>query len=165
MADGDQVKDLLPADDRIRLIHLAGRLEIGDKRNFGCERATGEIIALFDDDDHSAPGRLADQVARLQDTGKPVTGYRTMKFTDGSKWWMYRGAPDYAVGTSLCFRRDWWESNRFPSKQIQEDVDFVNHAIARRSITSVECPDLMYATIHPGNTSERSVKGHNWVAL
>ena len=39
LADGADVRDLVPDDDRIRLIHLEGHPGIGDKRNFGCERS------------------------------------------------------------------------------------------------------------------------------
>ena len=46
LADGEDVRDLLPADDsRVRLIHLERPLNVGDKRNFGCERAAGHVIA------------------------------------------------------------------------------------------------------------------------
>jgi glycosyltransferase involved in cell wall biosynthesis len=51
LADGEDVKDLVPSDERIRLIHLAESRSIGEKRNFGCERSSGEIICHWDDDD------------------------------------------------------------------------------------------------------------------
>ncbi len=100
LADGQDVRHLVPEHDpRVRLIHLDGWPEIGAKRNFGCEHAEGEIIAHWDDDDYSAPGRLADQVERLRESGKAVTGFHSMRFTDGVHWWKYEGTRNYALGT------------------------------------------------------------------
>jgi glycosyltransferase involved in cell wall biosynthesis len=156
------VRDLIPDDPRIRLLQLADRHEIGEKRNFGCDRATGEYIAHWDDDDFSAPERLADQLARLEQSGKSVTGYHSMRFTDGSRWWRYCGAQTYSLGTALCYRRDWWERNRFDAVQIGEDNRFVMTAAQAGQIVSVDAGELMYATVHGGNTSPRVMDGDNW---
>lgn len=162
LADGQDVRCLVPEHDpRIRLIHLDGRPEIGAKRNYGCERAAGEIIAHFDDDDYSAPGRLADQVEHLLETGKAVTGFHSMRFTDGVCWWKYEGTRNYALGTSLCYRRDWWSRNRFPIVQIGEDNQFVAAAHAAGELVTADAGDLMHATNHAGNTSPRKL-GDNW---
>lgn len=166
LSEGEDVRDLVPPDDAsIRLIHVEGNFPIGAKRNFGCERAAGEIVAHFDDDDYSAPGRLADQVARLESSGLPVTGYRSMRFTDGANWWRYQGTPLYALGTSLCYRRDWWQAHPFPAKQIGEDSDFVGAANAVRQLATADADDLMHATIHADNTSPRQMSGANWIQL
>jgi glycosyltransferase involved in cell wall biosynthesis len=84
------VDDLIPPG--VRLIHLPGRPTIGAKRNIGVEAATGEVVAHFDDDDWSAPGRLEEQVRRLVSSGASVSGFRSMKFTDGLRWWKYEGS-------------------------------------------------------------------------
>ena len=162
LADGADVLDLVPDDPRIRLIHLEGPLNIGDKRNFGCERAAGDVIAHFDDDDHSAPERLADQIRRLDESGRNVTGFHSMRFVaaDG-QWWKYSGAPGYALGTSLCYRREWWRNHRFPSVQIGEDNAMVAVANAAGELVTAEAGELMHATIHPGNTSPRG-QGSSW---
>lgn len=161
VADGADVRDLVPADDRVRLIHVAGAPEIGEKRNFGCEQAAGNIIAHWDDDDFSAPGRLADQMQRLGDSGKAVTGYHSMRFTDGAQWWEYTGVRNYSLGTSLVYRHDWWKRHRFPALQIGEDNHFVSEAWNAGELSTAHAGDLMYATIHAGNTSPRMM-GENW---
>jgi O-antigen biosynthesis protein len=157
LADGEDVRDLVPDDERIRLIHLEGPIQIGDKRNYGCERARGGTVAHFDDDDYSAPGRLADQLARLDASGKNVTGYHSMRFTDGERWWKYKGTFNFALGTSLVYRTDWWRRNRFGSVQIGEDNDFVSEAFDAGELATADARDLMHATIHAGNTSPRSM--------
>jgi glycosyltransferase involved in cell wall biosynthesis len=155
LADGENVRDLLPDDETIRLIELAGSPEIGEKRNFGCERAAGDLIAHWDDDDWSAPGRLADQVTRLLDSGKCVTGYRSMRFTDGTTSWKYTGTAHFALGTSLLYRKEWWKGHRFKALQIGEDNAFVSEALA--VLITVDAGDLMWASVHKGNTSPRNL--------
>ena len=157
LADGEDVRDLVPNDDRIRYVHIEEGHQIGDKRNFGCDLAQGSVIAHWDDDDFSAPDRLADQIGRMVDSGKAVTGYNQMRFTDGAKWWLYSGTGNWALGTSLCYRKDWWSGFKFPSTHIGEDMFFVTGAAQVKQLTWAEAGDLMYATIHPGNTSPRTM--------
>lgn len=164
LADGESVRDLVPAGDSIRLLELEGAPGIGDKRNLGCGRARGEVIAHWDDDDFSASGRLVDQCARLCESGKSVTGYHSMRFTDGTRWWRYEGTTDYIIGTSLCYRKEAWQRNKFPALQVGEDNQFVAVARARGEIVTADAGELMYATIHAGNTSPRTL-GDNWKKL
>jgi glycosyltransferase involved in cell wall biosynthesis len=164
IADGADVSDLIPSDPTIRLVHIAEGLEIGGKRNFGCSRAAGEVIAHWDDDDWSDPGRMQDQLDRLRESGKAVTGYSAMRFTDGLQWWQYRGEHNYALGTSLCYRRDWWANHRFLSLQRGEDDAFTRAAWNAGQLSTADAGQLMFATNHPGNTSPRSM-GSNFKPL
>jgi glycosyltransferase involved in cell wall biosynthesis len=162
------------------------RLNIGAKRNIGCESAyfgpltersldnlcgDDHLIAIWDDDDYSAPGRLAQQVDVLQTSGKAVTGYREMKFLRQSRapkgagvieilaktfhqWYQFKIGAGFVIGTSLMFRRSWWQSHPFEEKQVGEDAAFCHEAHEAGQL--VECPDLnlMYASIHEGNVSK-----------
>lgn len=160
MGDGEDVRDLIPDDSRIRLMQLEGGdpLSIGEKRNFGCERAAGSVIIHFDDDDYSAPHRTQNQITRLVTSKLAVTGYRSMMFTtvDGKRY-LYSGAADYALGTSLCYRKEWWQANQFPALQIAEDNAFVRRAANAGQFTATHSCGLLMATIHPGNTSPRNM--------
>lgn len=146
-------------------MELNRRFTVGAKRNYGCERAAGEYVAHWDDDDYSAPGRLADQLSRISESGWAVTGYRSMRFTDGAQWWLYSGSSSYALGTSLFYRRDWWQRHRFPSIDVAEDGAFVDVAAAAKQLITADAGDLMYATNHKGNTSPRQMQGKNWTKL
>jgi hypothetical protein len=122
------------------------------------------VICHWDDDDWSEPQRLADQVTRLVSSHVAVTGYHSMRFTDGVKWWQYSGTPNYALGTSLCYRRSWWESHPFELRNVGEDNQFVSVAAAAGQLKSVSAAAMMHATIHSGNTSPRMIGG-NWKAI
>lgn len=167
LSDGEDVRDLVPTDDdSIRLIHLDRQLPIGEKRNYACSRARGEIIVHWDDDDHSAPGRISSQAGRLHVTGKACTGYHTMRFVDAAgNWWLYSGALCYALGTSLCYRKDWWQAHPFPALQIGEDSAFDAEAWISEQLVIVDAGDLMFATIHSGNSSPRNLTGASWKRL
>jgi O-antigen biosynthesis protein len=157
VADGDDVADLVPSDPRIFLVYTAPGLCVGRKRNFGCATARCPLIAHWDDDDWSAPTRLAHQVKRLQETGKAVTGFHSLKFTDGARWWQYNGAASYVCGTTLCYRQDHWWHYPFAEKQIGQDEEFAMQAAGRKQLAADGDLDLMYATIHAGNTSPRHI--------
>ena len=156
----------VPAPLHFPVISRSG-FNVGQKRNAGCEFAFGDLIAIWDDDDFSAPGRLSQQVAELERSGKSVTGYRAMKFTDGSAWWEFcYPLKDWVLATSMCFRRDWWLDHPFEPLQVGQDERFCAVAAGAEQLAECADLDLMYATIHPGNTSPRNVnRGFPWVPL
>ena len=133
------------------------RLTVGAKRNVACSRANGSIIAHFDDDDWSAPERLEDQIIRMLNAGKSVSGYRSMRFTDGQKWWQYTGADDYALGTSLVYTREYWARNLFKTDCIYgEDGFFIWPARKSSDIVTADAGPMMWARNHDGNTDPRA---------
>lgn len=173
--DGDSICDIVPLDSRIRNWFHSPRQTIGAKRNDLCTRARGEIILHWDDDDYSAPGRIADQVERLLSTGADVTGYNEMEFREdrtGERWY-YTGPAHYALGTSLCYRRSWWERNKFLDMGydaagrpvVGEDNSFVYRANAFGKLVAVPAGGMMWARIHPGNTSPRATHSPMWRRL
>lgn len=169
--DGSEsAKGILPDDLPIKLFTLAGRRWIiGAKRNFLCEQAGGEIIIHLDDDDWSAPERISSQVELLLRSGAQVCGYNHLEFrAENGERWLYLGRQDYALGTSLCYRRSWWQSHRFPPDQIGEDVTFVKRAARASVLVAEPAGQMMWARIHPGNTSPKGrnvTKGAQWRKL
>jgi glycosyltransferase involved in cell wall biosynthesis len=126
--DGDdKVKDLIPIDPRVRYIEIS-RVSTGQKRNVCCEEARGEVICHFDDDDFSAPDRIAAQVKQLEDSGKPVTGYSTLLFWDvlARQAKIYRAqVKGYICGTTFCYLKSFWQVHPFRDKQEGSDNDFI----------------------------------------
>lgn len=159
----------IPLFPRCR-VYTSGPLNVGRKRNFGCALALGSVIAICDDDDYSAPGRLANQIAHMQTTGKAVTGYSGMKVTDGENWWQYRTMipSGFVMATSLCFTKAFWERNHFEPIQEGQDEAFASAAVRAKELASQPDLDLMHFTSHAGNTSPRQLpeKGSNtWKRL
>jgi glycosyltransferase involved in cell wall biosynthesis len=175
VADGTPVKDLIPYDPRINLIKIdnswrdGGEIvpSIGWKRNLGAAYANGDFIVHLDDDDHSAPGRITDQVNRLESTDKSVTGYSHLKFTDGAKWWLYSGDRNWAFDTTLCYRRSFWMGHKFESINDGLEAGFRDAAIREGQFITADAGDLMHATIHDANTGPRIMTpgNLNWTEL
>jgi glycosyltransferase involved in cell wall biosynthesis len=156
--DGSQdVRDLCQAVPGCVYIYVAGPQKIGVKRNLACEAASGDIICTWDDDDWSAPTRISDQVIRLLQSGKAVSGYHSMLFWDGTRGFKYKGASDYSLGTALCYRKDFWRKHPFikEDKIHFEDNAFVQAARNAQQIVSVDAEARMVARIHPGNTAPK----------
>jgi glycosyltransferase involved in cell wall biosynthesis len=90
--------------DTIRLIRHSNNLGAAAARNTGCEVASGEYIAFLDSDDLWLPGKLAAQIAFMQEGGFEVSctayeleqgpdkfivspGYRTGALTQADLVW------------------------------------------------------------------------------
>lgn len=135
-------------------MRLRARQKIGPKRNLACDMANGEIIVHFDSDDWSASNRITDQVHRLLESGKSVSGYHSMLFWDGTEAFKYKGSDDYSLGSGLCYRKEFWQKHQFVSEgpRSWEDNVFVQAARNHNEIVAVDAGKLMVARIHPGNT-------------
>ena len=161
LCDDPETLARIPRADGVRVYAAHGFRTLGEKRNHINSLARGEFIAHWDDDDYSAPGRLTDQLNRLYETGAAVTGYRHMEFA-GQGRWLYRGAPDFVLGTSLMYRKAWWEANPFTARQIGEDNDFVKHAAASKVLAVADGTGMMIARDHDTNTSGRQRNSKQW---
>lgn len=145
-----------PPPSCIRFIGAPKGLRLGSKRNFANQNALGEIICHWDDDDYSAPGRIAAQVERLRQTGLAATGYSRMRFTDGAKWYRYADST-WPLGTSLCYRKDWWERNHFDETvDLGSDTLLIYALQKQKQVDVVDCGDMMFARDHGKNLNKRS---------
>lgn len=152
------------SDSRIHYTRTASQFggdpktNIPMKRNALTRLAQGDFILNIDSDDWSAPERMALQVEHLERTGKAVTGFSGMYFYDvkTGRPYIYRARTNYAMGSSLCFRREWGLAHGFPEhKFIGSDYHFVKDAIKHEQLAELPHLDLMVARMHEGNTSEK----------
>lgn len=150
-----------------------GRFNIPQKRNAVNQLASGSLICHFDSDDWSAPERIAEQVKLLKESGRACTGFHSMIFFDETtrKAARYetpiKNPPNfYALGTSLCYRRDFWHSHRYrESMAIGSDNDFVRRTREEKQLVSVDAGTMMVARSHPGNTGAKNIAGSNYVSV
>jgi glycosyltransferase involved in cell wall biosynthesis len=133
--DGEEpIEDLLPKDDRIRYIFENRRRVTGDKRNRVNSLAQGKLICHWDDDDWSAPGRIAYQVDTLQKTGKRITGFSNLLFwslTERKSLIWKSDIRGYVCGTTMCYEREFWMVRKFRCLQKSTDNDFVYPIISQ----------------------------------
>ncbi len=142
-----------PQPGELRFYWLCGKT-IGEIRNFANENAAmvwpHDIICAWDDDDHSHPDRISEQVDLLQASGADLVAYNEMLFwrQDAQVWqaaaaeavarnsaldftsgnspgvgeaWVYTGGP---IGTSFCYWRKTWEKHPFEPTSYGEDNKF-----------------------------------------
>ena len=179
-----QLPDIPPDNGRrITLVHCEHTppLKIGQLRNqaLGFGRG-GEIICHWDDDDWSAPERIADQVRLLTESGCDAVGYREMVFwrsprevraaSDMSaaalesgassellpgEAWLYRNTdPKYIISTSLCYWRKTWERVPFADTQVREWKPWFDGGVQTFGALdqTLGGGPKMIAEIHGGNT-------------
>lgn len=165
--DGDDaVGDALPEDGRIRYVRLGRRLGIGAKRNAACELARGEFIVHWDDDDWYPAWRVSAQVRALVEQRADVSGSSRLFFFDAAadRAWEYRytagGAP-WVAGSTLAYRKSFWERNRFPEVQVGEDSLFLWSGVSK-TVRDLADPRLTVASVHAGNTSPKETRGAYW---
>jgi glycosyltransferase involved in cell wall biosynthesis len=122
----------------IRYLHVAPGLSIGEKRNRGCELATGEYIVQWDDDDWHGPGRLGRQVTPMLRGEADITALRTELVFDLEHWRFWtmsdgvhrRMFVEDVHGGTLAFRREVWDRGvRYPDTSLAEDAQFLRRAI------------------------------------
>jgi hypothetical protein len=99
---------LLPVDGRVRH-HRLDFCSLNHKKRLAAELALGEFMAVFDDDDRSAPWRLAvqlDQMRREKTAGHCFRGQ--MFYHDGAagRLWLREGSATHNYDASMVLRTD-----------------------------------------------------------
>jgi glycosyltransferase involved in cell wall biosynthesis len=141
----------------VRVPPYINKLNHGQAVNACCELASAnDVILSWDDDDWSAPNRMQEQIDRLVESGKSVTGYHNLLFyntQDGKTYkYLYNGPGMYASGTTQCFTRDFWKRNPFPDKPKGADGDFSKVAQRQGQLISVPGVGIMVARSHSDST-------------
>jgi hypothetical protein len=162
----DAVGDLIPSHPRIRYVRLPRKVTLGAKLNLCCEQTTGPVIAQWDDDDWYAPDRLSRQMDALLRTGAEVCGASDLLYyelqTGAGHRYVYppQGKP-WLLGSSLFFRRELWERNRFSEIDVGMDGLFV-WATPPEKVYSLLEPRFAVHLIHQSNISPKSPQGAWW---
>lgn len=134
------------------LIGCADNVPVGERRNRAIDSSNADIICHWDDDDIYHPERVAQQVKLLMDHPEvDIVGYHSMEFwnvASGARW-VYQGREGFAVGVSLCYRRQAWLDRQFEAISEGEDNAF---QVGRRVLT-IPANSMIVARIHGGNTS------------
>ena len=165
--DGSEpVGSLLPEDPGIRYVRLEQRASIGAKRNIGCERARGEIIAHWDDDDWFAPWRLRYQVGQLLSSDADVVGLNSLLYWEpqARRAWRYRypaQARPWIHDPTFCYRRELWQHCPFPDTSQSIDTRYLWQQPLKR-VSALGDPSFYVGIIHAGNTSRKQTASDGW---
>jgi glycosyltransferase involved in cell wall biosynthesis len=159
LLDADEIAELPPNFVYVR----SKRMSVGALRNLGTKHATGEICITWDEDDWSSPFRVDAQVTRLVESRKKVTGWHSILYWDErtKECFRYIGAPPYAMGTSQCYWKSWWEQNPFQEGSGVEDLPFSQQAQRAGQLDSCDAEQLCVARIHSSNVCPKQSLGHH----
>ena len=164
----ESIADLVPTSDRIRYVRFDQKLTIGAKRNLACEKARGEFIVHWDDDDWYPSWRVRAQVRAMLDRGADLCGSSRVAYFDPARdqAWEYRypsAKGPWVAGNTLAYRKSFWSSHKFPDIQVGEDSRFV-WSSKGRALVDLADPGLCVATVHSNNTSRKNVNAVYWHA-
>ncbi len=169
--EGEQpIAELLPDDPRIVYVRSRTGATLGDQRNLACERARGDLLIHWDDDDWHAPWRVAYQIERLCQHEAELTGIDRLFYLNPwanereSLAWEYvypAGRPPWIAGGTFAYTRKLWERGRFRPLACGEDNDFVARCPAG-SLERLARSDFYVGLIHPRNTSRKRLTDVRW---
>lgn len=150
------IKNLLPEHHRIRYFYEDHIGTIGMKRNYACEKAKGEIIMHWDDDDWYAHDWISKQLNALENSDADICGLDDITFFSPlvGKFWRYadqgRERP-WLSGATMAYRKSFWEKHPFKDLQIGEDYDYIWNSGAK--ILAHDYTEGFIATLHAHNTT------------
>jgi glycosyltransferase involved in cell wall biosynthesis len=162
----DAIGDLIPDEPGIRYIRLERKITLGAKLNMACSQARGTIMVNWDDDDWYADWRLTYQVSSLQKDGAGVCGINKLFYYDlrNKKAFRYTYPPDqrtWLLGSSLCYTKQLWISNRFAEIDVGMDGLFVWNTSPGR-VTVLDNYNFSVHMIHNRNVSPKQTDGIWW---
>jgi len=154
--------ELIPNHSQIKYFYSSNKLgTIGIKRNIACDKANGEIILHWDDDDWYAPDWISRQVDAQLNSGADITGLNIVDFYSPTvnKRWRYEDTDiekPWLCGATMCFRKSFWETHKFIDLQVGEDYDFVWNSGGK--VYALNYVQGFTSILHPHNTSLKPVE-------
>jgi hypothetical protein len=87
-----------------------------------------------------------------------------------SHWFLSPAVPTpltsgLGIGSSLFFRRDWWQDHRFHATSLGEDAMFASVAHTLVQLHLVDDCTQMYAVRHAGNTWQFTLPQPGWTKI
>ena len=138
---------------RIVYTNLQERRSVGRMRNIAALRATGDVIAHWDDDDIYGPGRLRAQVAPIAHGEADVTllSHRWTYFVGDQSLYEATSAASWGphFGTLVYRRKLFARGVRYPDTSEAEDYGWAQHAVEAAGAKLAVVPTVAAADGEP----------------
>lgn len=123
--DAENITDILPKQDNI--IYIRDKFKgITDKRNYGCNLATGEYIMNFDDDDIYFPESIIDRIKTLILQDKHCIGCCKIACLENKRGFYVGSTSSPYCEATMIYKKTFWEERNFDNNIKQgEGVLFV----------------------------------------
>ena len=131
--------------DNIRYLAHAARQRLGAKRNACLRRATGELVATWDDDDYFAPNRLRAQAAELMRGGDVcfLGADAAYRFDVSDSQFRENRGGSFVQPCTMMFRRHLWgpKTRYDDGADLGEDLAFLDALLeGGASVATAEVP-------------------------
>jgi len=160
-ADSD-LPEGLTHDDNIHLHKASYDNSIGSKRNLACQKANGEIIVHWDDDDWYSADRVSLQVKPIIANECDITGLNNSlfyllanrEFWECSSELTQKMLMKNVYGGTLAYSKMFWDnSDGYPNTSLREDADFMLKMIQNgASLKKIDGKELFIYLRHDNNT-------------
>lgn len=156
----NSIAPLIPNHSDIKYFYIEQLGKIGYKRNYACEKAKGEIIMHWDDDDWYAHDWISRQVNFLIKSGADICGIRHIHYYSTFMNTLWQGdahnrnnpnSKKWLSGATLAYWKSFWEKHPFKDLQKGEDEDFVQQPEA--SVFAHDYINGFVAILHGDNTT------------
>lgn len=132
-------------------------LDIGDKRNIGCDAASSSLIAFMDDDDYYYPLSLYSRVAILNSYPQyKLVGVADLDVYETGTQRCARFKSPYLAEASMMFHKSFWEARPFTQIKLTQNGE--GHAFTKgRRDQLIKMPSCfnMIAITHNDNYTGR----------
>jgi len=151
----ESVKSLIPNHHRIKYFYAEPIGSIGKKRNYACDRAQGEIIMHWDDDDYYSFDWMVKQLRAMEDSKADIVGLNQIFLYSPlvNKYWTYtnKDEPPWLSGATMAYAKSFWEKHPFKDIHVGEDYDYIWNSGAK--IFAHDHQNGFMAILHAGNTT------------
>lgn len=128
---------------------------LGELRNLSIQRAEGEYVCQWDDDDWYDPERLSIQMARLKSSGKPACILSRWIIFDAVTGKSYLSKRRLWEGSILC-HKEFMQENSYPVLSKGEDTPVIQSLFDRQLLEVMDDePEIYIYVCHGSNTWER----------
>ena len=118
----DKVKPILPSDPRIKYYQVDAKMELWEKRNYGVEKSSGQIIMHMDDDDYYLPTSILAKVKLLDSywgEGIECVGSTELGIYHLLENYSYLATTKYLSEASMAYTRNFWKTRGFVDQYLQ----------------------------------------------
>lgn len=130
---------------------------LGHLRNLGVARASGDYVAVWDDDDWHAPHRLSEQLLALRSANLPASALGRIAIYDDLTQVAYHSRWRAWEGTLLCSVEQ-LGCSPYAHRDRREDTPVLRALELGRSVVLLDRPDLYVYVFHASNTSPEAHK-------
>ena len=165
----ERVDDVFAAVAGAKYFHLPERRSVGAKRYLGCAASTGEMLALWADDDWYGAARLSRQVAPLVDGRADITALETRWIAELPSGEFWAVSPEVhrrmfycdVHGGTLAFTRAVWAAIAQSPEETLLQRGFLHEALnCRARLLRVANDELFVYNRHGANSWDFPVGRH-----